>query len=129
MADQPSPRIGAAGIGVTDLARSVEFYQQHFGMKQVMDLNLPDMDEVILGFRGGQAALVLMAHHDATGHDYTNTGGKVVFYVEDPVAVADAIAAGGGEMVMRPEPVAQLGNAMVGFVKDPDGHLIELLQG
>lgn len=129
MAEQPTPRIGAAGIGVTDLARSVEFYQHHFGMKKVMDLNLPDMDEVILGFSGGQAALVLMAHHDATGHDYTNTGGKVVFYVEDPAAVAEAIGADGGRIVMAPQPVPQLGDVVLGFVTDPDGHLIELIQG
>ncbi len=128
MADQPTPRVGAVGIGVTDLARSVEFYQRHFGLKKVMDLSLPDMDEVILGVRGGQAALVLMAHHDRSGHDYTKTGGKVVFYVEDAAAVADAIAADGGQMVARPAPIAQLGGAVVGFVTDPDGQLIELLQ-
>lgn len=129
MAEQPTPRIGAVGIGVTDLARSVDFYQRHFGMAKLMDLSLPDMDEVILGFRGGQAALVLMAHHDRSGHDYTNTGGKFVVYVEDPVAVAKAIAADGGELVMLPSPIPELGNALVGFVRDPDGQLIELLQG
>lgn len=129
MADQPTPRIGATGIGVSDLDRSVEFYQRHFGMKQVMDLSLPDMDEIILGHPGGQTALVLMAHHDSTGHDYANTGGKVVFYVADPAATAAAIGADGGEIVLDPRPIPQLGNAVVGFVKDPDGHLIELLQG
>ena len=28
----------------------------------------------------------------------------------------------------EPEPVPSLGNALVGFAKDPDGYLLELLQ-
>ena len=127
MADEPRPRLGAAGIGVTDLARSTDFYMRHFGMRKAMEFTLPDMDEVVLGFRGGQTGLVLMAHRDRAGHDYAATGGKLVFYVEDPVAVAASIRDDGGEIVREPAPVPQLGDAVVGFAKDPDGHLIELL--
>lgn len=73
-------------------------------------------------------ALVLMCHHDRGGHDYTATGGKLVFYVTDPAGVADQIRAEGLEIVREPTPVPELGNAVVGFAKDPDGHLLELLQ-
>lgn len=128
MADEPRPRLGAAGIGVTDLARSVDFYTRQFGMRKAMDFSLPDMDEAVLVFRGQQTGLVLMAHHDQTGHDYAATGGKLVFYVEDPAAVAASIRDDGCEIVREPAPVPELGDAVVGFAKDPDGHLIELLQ-
>src|SRR5690606_22522462 len=88
MAD-PRPRLGAAGIGVRDLERSVDFYTRIFGMKVLMKLPLPDMDEVIVGFEGASTAVVLMQHHDPSGHDYASTGGKLAFYVPDPVAVAE----------------------------------------
>jgi lactoylglutathione lyase len=120
--------LGAAGIGVSDLERSVDFYTRIFGMRTLMKLPLPDMDEVILGFKGQATAVVLMQHHDRSGHDYPNTGGKLAFYVEDPVAVAAAIRAEGLEIVREPTPVPELGDVVVGFAKDPDGHLLELLQ-
>jgi lactoylglutathione lyase len=69
-----------------------------------------------------------MQHHDRSRHDYPNTGGKLAFYVEDPVAVAAAIRAEGLEIVREPTPVPELGDVVVGFAKDPDGHLLELLQ-
>jgi lactoylglutathione lyase len=127
MAD-PRPRLGAAGIGVRDLERSVDFYTRIFGMKVLMKLPLPDMDEVIVGFEGASTAVVLMQHHDPSGHDYASTGGKLAFYVPDPVAVAEAIRAEGLEIVREPTPVPELGGVLIGFAKDPDGHLLELLQ-
>jgi lactoylglutathione lyase len=128
MAD-PRPRLGAAGIGVRDLERSVDFYTRILGMKVLMKLPLPDMDEVIVGFEGASTAVVLMQHHDPSGHDYTNTGGKLAFYLPDPVAVAEAIRAEGLEIVREPTPVRELGGVVIGFAKDPDGHLLELIQG
>ena len=127
MAD-PRPRLGAAGIGVRDLERSVDFYTRIFGMKVLMKLPLPDMDEVIVGFEGASTAVVLMQHHDPSGHDYASTGGKLAFYVPDQVAVAEAIRAEGLEIVREPTPVPELGGVLIGFAKDPDGHLLELLQ-
>lgn len=112
---------------MTDLSRSVDFYTRIFGLRSVMELSLPDMDEVILA-AGREAAVVLMCHHDRAGHDYATTGGKLVFYVADPTAVAEAIRSEGLEIVREPTPVPELGDAVVGFARDPDGHLLELLQ-
>lgn len=125
---EPRPRLGAAGVGVTDLDRSVDFYTRVFGMRTVMKLSLPDMDEVVLGLPGGDTGLVLMQHHDRSGHDYASTGGKLVFYVTDPTAVAAEMRSQGLEVVREPAPVPELGDVVVGFAKDPDGHLLELLQ-
>lgn len=127
MSTAPRARLGAAGIGVTDLARSVDFYTRIFGLRSVMELSLPDMDEVILA-AGRDVAVVLMCHHDQAGHQYGTTGGKLVFYVADPTAVAAAIRAEGLDIEREPTPVPELGDAIVGFARDPDGHLLELLQ-
>jgi lactoylglutathione lyase len=50
-----------------------------------------------------------------------------VFRVDDPKAVAERIRAHGGEIVREPAPSPAVGNAIVGFAKDPDGYLIEIL--
>jgi lactoylglutathione lyase len=123
------PLVGAAGIAVADLARSVDFYTRVAGMVELMKLRLPDMDEVIVGYPGSKgAAVVLMQYTDGSGPP-TDLRGKLVLYVPDPVGFAEAVAAEGLEVPRPPEPVAELRGALVGFVKDPDGHTIELLQG
>jgi lactoylglutathione lyase len=124
-----SPYIGAVGIAVSDLDKSVDFYSRAFGLVQLMKFSLPDMNEVILGFEGSRsAALVLMHYTDGIERNVTNLPIKVVFYVLDPVAVADAIRAEGLEIVREPTPVKEMGDAVVGFAKDPDGYTLELLQ-
>jgi len=59
-------------------------------------------------------------------HDHEAT--KFVFHVPDPTAVAAAIRAAGGEVTQEPVVMKNFGNAMIGFAKDPDGYLLELLQ-
>ena len=53
---------------------------------------------------------------------------KLVFYVPDPKELAARIRAEGCEIVREPEPVPELGEVVVGFARDPDGCLIEILQ-
>ena len=124
-----SPYIGAVGIAVSDLDKSVDFYSRVFGLVQVMKFSLPDMNEVILGFEGSRsAALVLMHYTDGVERNVTDLPIKVVFYLLDPVAVADAIRAEGLEIVREPEAVKELGGAVIGFAKDPDGYTLELIK-
>lgn len=123
------PMVGAAGIAVADLARSVDFYTRVAGMAELMKLRLPDMDEVIVGYPGSKGAAVVLMHYTDGSGPPTDLRGKLVLYVPDPAGFADAVAAEGLEVVRRPEPVPELGGTLVGFVKDPDGHTLELLQG
>jgi lactoylglutathione lyase len=121
--------LGAIGIGVRDLARSADFYMRVLGMKQLQTFKLPYMDEIVLGLEGSRgSAIVLMHWTDGSERLYGSNGIKLVFYVPDPKAVAQRFRDEGLEVVREPAPVPGLGNAVVGFAKDPDGHLIELLQ-
>lgn len=43
-------------------------------------------------------------------------------------AIAAAIRADGCQIVLEPAAIPMLADAVVGFAKDPDGYLIELLQ-
>jgi lactoylglutathione lyase len=121
--------VGALGIGVSDLKRSVDFYIRVVGMKQLINLTLPDMDEVILGYSGARgAALVLMHWTDGSARNYQDNPVKVVLYVADPTALAASIREAGFEVTREPEPVPELGGIVVGFARDPDGYVLEILQ-
>jgi lactoylglutathione lyase len=126
---QTRSTLGAIGIGVRDLQRSADFYMRVLGMKQLQTFKLPHMDEIVLGLEGSRgSAIVLMHWTDGSERQYGNNAMKLVFYVPDPKAVAQRFRDEGLEVVREPAPVPGLGNAVVGFAKDPDGHLIELLQ-
>ena len=128
MANNPGAYVGVVGIGVSDLKRSGDFYERVLGMKVLQTFKLPHMDEIVLGYEGRGSAIVLMHWTDGSPRNYTDLPIKIVLYVPDPVAAADAIRAEGLEIVREPTPIPSLGGAVVGFAKDPDGYLVELLQ-
>jgi len=119
--------LGAVGIGVSDLARSVDFYTRVLGMTQAQTFKLPYMDEVVVT-HPGRTAVVLMHWTDGSTRNYADNPVKLVFYVTDPKAVAEAIRAEGLEITREPAPIETLGGAIVGLAKDPDGYVVELLQ-
>ena len=128
MANNPGAYVGAVGIGVSDLKRSGDFYERVLGMKVLQTFKLPHMDEIVLGYEGRGSAIVLMHWTDGSERHYKNLPIKLVFYVPDPQALAQRIRDEGLEIVREPAPVAALGNAVVGFAKDPDGYLIMVAQ-
>lgn len=119
--------LGATGIGVSDLARSVDFYTRVIGMKQLQTFKLDYMDEVVVAHEA-RSAIVLMHYTDGSNPNYKDLPIKLVFYVTDPAAVADRIKAEGLQIIRYPQALESLGGAMVGLAKDPDGYTIELLQ-
>lgn len=119
--------LGATGIGVSDLKRSAAFYIEALGLKQVQTFSLPHMDEIVLAHEG-RTAVVLMHWTDGSARNYQDVPVKLVFYVTDPVVVMDRVVSAGGRLLLAPAPIPQLGGAIVGLVKDPDGYVIELLQ-
>lgn len=119
--------LGATGIGVSDLEASAVFYETALGMTRTQTLKLPHMDEIILNHEG-RVALVLMHWTDGSDRNYRNAPVKLVFYVTDPLAVADRIKQAGGRITFGPEPVASLGGTVIGLAKDLDGYTVELLQ-
>ena len=119
--------LGAVGIGVSDLAKSTDFYSRVIGMTQTQTFSLDYMEEVVLAFEG-RTAVVLMHYTDGSVRNYKDNPVKLVFYVTDPKAVSDRIKADGLEIVREPEAMDALGGAVVGLAKDPDGYIIELIQ-
>ncbi len=129
MTQEMSNYCGAAGIGVSDLRRSTDFYMNVFGLKKMWKLKLPHMHEMVLNFEGQRGASIVLMHYiDGSEPNYRNNPVKLVFYVSDPKQCIEKIRSEGLEIVREAIPVPELRNAIVGFAKDPDGYLLEILQ-
>jgi predicted enzyme related to lactoylglutathione lyase len=110
----------AAGIGVSNLKRSAEFYEHALGMKPTQRIKLDHMEEIIMSHEG-RNAVVLMHYTDGSNPNCANLPVKLVFYVTDPKTIA-------ARVTRAPEPVPSFNNAVIGLCKDPDGYVVELIE-
>ncbi|MGI1679192.1 MAG: VOC family protein [Cellvibrionaceae bacterium] len=124
-----SEYLGAVGIAVSDLDRSVKFYTDVLGLSALQTINLKHMNEVVMGFKGTRSAsVVLMNYIDDSNPNCSNNPVKLVFYKNDAKATIAAIGSAGYDIVSEPKPYESMGNILIGFGKDPDGYLIEVIQ-
>jgi lactoylglutathione lyase len=121
------PLMSAVGIGVSDLDRSVKFYTEVMGMQVTTKYDLSYIKEVVLRYPDGESSIVLMHWIDNTHGNYKDLPIKIVTRTKDPVALAAKIKAGGGTVTREPAPSPEVGGAIVGLAKDPDGYVLELL--
>src|SRR5580698_6691669 len=119
--------IGAFGIGVSDLERSVDFYSRVLGMVEQRRIEVAYMDEVVIGFEG-RPPLVLMHYTDGSTQHYTNNPVKLVIYVDDPRGCVERVRAEGLAVVREPFSSPEMGGALIGLVRDPDGYVLEFIQ-
>ena len=119
----------AVGIGVTDLSAAVNFYRDGLGMREVERLTREDRIEVVMASadrRGSQ--VLLMQFTDGIGRHYQQNPGKLVFYVKDAQAFASRFEAAGGRITLPPTALVDFDNTLVGFGRDPDNNLIEMIE-
>lgn len=119
-------------IRVGDLDRSLDFYTNILGMKLLRKQDFPD-GKFTLAFVGygeeKDTAVIELTHNWDTGkYDLGNAFGHIALGVEDAYKACDDIKAKGGEVV-RPAGPMKHGSTVIAFVKDPDGYMIELIQG
>jgi len=122
--------IGGAGIGVADLDASQAFYTTVLGMSLRYELPVPGyVNERVLYFKDSKGAdVVLMNYIDGTPHNYTRNPVKLVFYVPSAKATIEAIRTAGLQILSEPTAQAAFGNAVVGFGRDPDGYVLEIVE-
>ena len=120
---------GAVGIPVSDLDGSAAFYTSMLGMVELQTIEVPFMKQIVLGFEGVRgASVLLMKYTDGRNVSCKDNPIKLVFYVPDITATLEAIRAANYTVETEATPVAELGGAIVGFARDPDGYRIELIQ-
>jgi catechol 2,3-dioxygenase-like lactoylglutathione lyase family enzyme len=126
MARSPE-NLAAVGIGVSDMARSEDFYTRVLGMQVQQRIDLPHMKEVIVGYEG-RTSVVLMNWVDGSSPNYRNNPVKLVFFVPDAKALMERVRAEGLPISREAELVPEFNNMIIGLAEDPDGHVVEFLQ-
>jgi len=119
-------------IRVTDLDRSIDFYTRIFGMQLHSRRDYPD-GKFTLAFIGygnmdAHPAIELTHNWDTKSYELGNAFGHIALAVDDAYKACEDIVAKGGNVV-RPAGPMKHGTTVIAFVKDPDGYMIELIQG
>ncbi|MGB3621703.1 MAG: VOC family protein [Ketobacter sp.] len=120
--------LSGAGIGVTDLEAAIQFYTNGLGMKQVGRRLRHNREEVVMESADARGShLVLMGFNDGKPRNYQQNPGKIVFYVNNTTTFVATMVAAGGQILLPPMPQPELGGVEVGFGRDIDNNLIEIV--
>lgn len=110
---------------VKDAEAMTAFYRETFGFTEVNRIELPGLVEVMLVLPDQTFNLVLYQHTDGREIDIGSGYGPVGFITRDvDGAYAHALASGASD---ERSPF-DLGSMRLAFVKDPEGHQIEMIQ-
>jgi lactoylglutathione lyase len=121
-------RVGQYCIWVSDLERSVRFYEDIIGLKVQSRTEIPGVKEAVLAAdEGGGRIQLAHAWEDPKPIDHGNALWKIYMLVDDAKDVHDRAVAAGYTSTMVPERLDRW-PVIVGFVLDPDGYSVELLQ-
>jgi lactoylglutathione lyase len=118
-------------LRVGDLDRSVKFYSELFGMKELRRNEVP----------GGKYTLVFMGYGDDATHTVLeltyNWGvekyeigdgfGHLAIGMPDVYDAVEKLKVAGAKVTREAGPV-KFGTTVIAFVEDPDGYKIELVQ-
>ncbi len=129
------------GLRVTDLERSVRFYTELFGLKEIMraDVSYAGGGTAVL-LRDPRSGQRLELNHYPKSSVYSGPYAPgegldhVGFYVEDVPTMLRKLAARGVEQIpvdpkiAEPRPRSAPDWFLVQYVKDPDGNWVELYQ-
>lgn len=113
---------------VQDLEKSVEFYTEILGMKEVRRLDYPDFKFtlVYLAFEEGGYELELTYNYSAEKYDLGNGYGHIAIGVDDLNAVHEEYK--GKNCDVTDIKGLSDGAATYFFIMDPDGYKIEVVQ-
>ncbi len=120
-------------LRVTDLEKSVAFYRNLLGMRELRRTEVPGgrYTLVFMGYASnaeGQAEIELTYNWDQDGpYELGTAFGHLAVGVPDVAAACETVRAGGGRVV-RPAGPVQHGTTVIAFVEDPDRYKIELIE-
>ncbi len=120
--------LGQYCIYVSDLERSVAFWEGVVGIPVQSRTDIPGVKEVVLQAEVGGSRIQLAQQLDTTDPiDMGNAIWKIYVDTEDCEDLYRRAIAAGCESVSEPQQLDRW-PVTVAFIKDPDGYLIELLQ-
>jgi len=116
-------------LRVGDLDRSVKFYTDMFGMKELRRRDVPDGKYTLafLGYGDGGTELELTYNYGVDKYEMGTGFGHLAIGLPDIHAACDKMRAAGAKITREPGPV-KFGTTVIAFVEDPDGYKIELIE-
>ncbi len=118
-------------LRVGDLDRSVKFYAELFGMKELRRRDVPD-GKYTLSFLGygdeaTETVLELTYNYGVDKYDIGTGFGHLAIGMPDVAGTCAKLRAAGAKITREPGPV-KFGTTIIAFIEDPDGYKIELIQ-
>ena len=114
-------------INVSDLEKSVHFYETGLGLEATHRIETPDFTEVVLAGADGNR-IQLARHHAQKGPIDHGTGfWKLYLNTDDCKGLYQRCIDAGMESISEPERLEDW-PVTAAFVKDPDGYMVEMLE-
>jgi lactoylglutathione lyase len=117
-------------IRVGDLTRSLEFYVDRLGMKQMRRADFPQgrFSIVMVGYGTEEDTAVLELTHNWDTPTYELGGGygHLALATTDIYGLCGRLANEGVKVVRPPGPMK--GGPTIAFLEDPDGYRVELIE-
>jgi lactoylglutathione lyase len=118
-------------LRVGDLDRSVKFYTELLGMKELRRNEVP-AGEYTLAFIGygdekSNTVLELTYNWGKDSYEPGTAFGHLALGVPDIYATCERLRAAGAKIAREPGPV-KFGTTVIAFIEDPDGYKIELIE-
>jgi lactoylglutathione lyase len=120
--------VGQYCIYVSDIVRSEQFYTEIIGLKVQTRTEIEDVHEIVLAADQGGGRLQLAERYNGGQPiDHGFALWKIYMNVDDCAEVHDRAVAAGYTSTMAPQRLDRW-PVIVGFILDPDGYSIELVQ-
>jgi len=117
-------------LRVTDLERSVDFYTQILGMREIKRLENAEYKYtlVFVGYDDFDKGTLLELTYNwgVDRYEHGNAYGHICLEVDDIYQFCDRVKEQGGVVTREPGPIRG-GTTQLAFIKDPDGYSIELI--
>ncbi len=126
----PTRHFGFTKLVVADLEKSAAFYEAVLGLVRTRRIDFDNEAgkgaEILFEPTAPGGAMFVLIHYDAAP---TPAHGEVVlgFYTSDLAALVAKVAAAGGVIDRAPYAIPEM-KLKVAFVRDPEGHVLELLE-
>jgi len=118
-------------LRVGDLDRSVKFYTDLFGMKEIRRSEVPE-GKYTLSFLGygdeaSNTVLELTYNWGVDKYELGTAFGHLAIGMPDVYGTCEQLRKAGAKITREPGPV-KFGKTVIAFVEDPDGYKIELVE-
>ena len=122
-------------IRVGDLDRSLRFYHEALGMRELRRETFTDarFTLVFIGYDDGNALIELTHNWDDDGYSHGSGYGHIALEVSDIEATCSHLVDLGVNIVRAPGPMKMAPDEtghreIIAFIEDPDGYRIELIE-